>query len=328
MGYRVLCLTDHSRHTEHNSLYSLCRSMLADDRVTSLLVASRGFDRNAPFFSNMSSTKVMAAPIGSDFKYRDDDVLFKRDWKEVEIDDFDLILCRFPFPIKPGFLEYLAECTDEKKIINRPSGILETSNKAFLFNFTSFCPPMQLCRSIEDILAFARIFPIVLKPLMSYGGQGVVKVENGLVNPGKEALPLEQYIRNSDIEFPILAMKFLKRVTEGDKRIVVANKKIITTTLRYPPEGSWLCNVAQGGRAELTEPTDWEVRMVREISPVLLKKGIAVYGMDTLLNDDGKRVLSELNTLSIGGIYPSEKQSKIPFSKMVSEGILNYFAGL
>ena len=59
-----------------------------------------------------------------------------------------------------------------------------------------------------------------------------------------------------------------------------------------------------------------------------LDKGIVVYGMDTLVGDDGQRVLSEINTLSIGGIYPAELTSKIPLSNRVADGILEYFTQL
>ena len=86
--------------------------------------------------------------------------------------------------------------------------------------------------------------------------------------------------------------------------------------------------MAQGGRGELSEVSPEELEMIQEISPQLLAQGIVVFGMDTLVGDDGKRQLSEINTLSIGGIYPSEIQSNLPYSKMVSEGILDYFTAL
>lgn len=328
MGLKVLCLTDHSGHSASNSVYSLLRAVLAEDRVDVLDVASRGHDANAPFFRDKSTSRVWAAPVMPDFEFQDSDALYLRDRREVEVDDYDLILIRFPFPVVDGFFEFLQTVADDRKYVNRPSGIVKTSSKSYLFNFTRFCPPMQLCHSVEDVLAFSRVFPVVLKPLMSYGGKGIVKVKDGIVNPATDSIPVEEFLDSGSTEWPILAMKFLTNVDQGDRRTVVSNGKIITSTIRYPAEGQWLCNVAQGGRAEMSELAPEEEEMIEAISPVLLEQGIVVYGMDTLVGDDGKRQLSEINTLSIGGIYPSEIQSKIPYSKMVSEGILDYFTAL
>lgn len=328
MGLKIICLTDHKVHSDNNSVYSLCRSFLTSERVDSLDVASRGFSENDGLFKSMEGTEVMAAPVLEDFYYSESDALFKRDWRRVELNDYDLILVRFPYPVAPGLFEFLAEKIDERKFVNRPTGILETGSKAFLFHFSEFCPAMQICRSEEDITAFSRVFPVVLKPLRSYGGKGVVKVDRGLVNPGKEATPLKEYLEQEDVDLPILAMKYLENVTQGDRRTVVANGRVITSSTRFPAKGNWLCNVAQGGHSQMTDPSEEELEMIKVISPVLLEKGIVVYGMDTLVGDDGKRRLSEINTLSIGGIYPAEKESKIPYSKMVSDAILDYFTSL
>lgn len=42
--------------------------------------------------------------------------------------------------------------------------------------------------------------------------------------------------------------------------------------------------------------------MARELFKVLLFKGIVMFGMDILVNDEGLWVLLEVNILSIGGI--------------------------
>lgn len=325
MGLKVLCLTDHSVHSPHNSVYALCRGMLSDERVTQLDVASRGFEENSAFFNHQTSAEVWVSEVTKDFSFEKGEAQYKLNWMVKSVDDYDMIFIRFPYPVSDGFFDYLQKIAPDNKYVNRPSGITETSTKAFLFNFTEFCPPMQLCRSIDDIVAFSRVFPVVLKPLTSYGGRGVVKVKDGIVNPATDRLSLDEYFGSDHDQLPILAMKFLKNVTEGDRRTVVANGKVITSTTRFPAKGQWLCNVSQGGRGELSNPSAEELEMIEVLAPALLKKGVVVFGMDTLVGDDGKRKLSEINTLSIGGIYPSEIQSKIPYSKMVSQAILDYF---
>ncbi len=66
--------------------------------------------------------------------------------------------------------------------------------------------------------------------------------------------------------------------------------------------------------------------MIELIGPALKAEGILIFGADTLVNDDGKRVLSEVNTLSIGGFPPTQAQSGRPVVAQTIEKIVNYVA--
>ena len=52
--------------------------------------------------------------------------------------------------------------------------------------------------------------------------------------------------------------------------------------------------------------------------------GIIKYGFDTLVNDEGKRVLSEINTMSIGGLAPLEELSGKPVVRQAAQTIWQY----
>lgn len=327
-GIKVLVLTDHSVHSPANSVYSLSTAMLKSEIVSSVDVASRGLACNDVFFEKMKADTIWAAPIQDDFKFRRTDELYRRGLRQVEPNSYDLILIRFPYPVVDGFFDFMSNALDENKIINRPSGILETSTKAFLLNFPEWTPPCRLLHDAESVKLMADEMVMVLKPLRNYGGKGIVRIVNNTAEDGNSILPLDEFLQNSNMEYPVLGMKYLKNVGLGDKRIVVANGEIITSSLRVPKEGGWLCNVAQGGSSTASEPDEREVKMVEAISPVLKERGIVVFGMDTLVDDEGQRVLSEINTLSIGGIYPAELESNIRLSDKVADGILKYFANL
>ncbi|MEL7221577.1 MAG: hypothetical protein AAGJ93_09680, partial [Bacteroidota bacterium] len=58
--------------------------------------------------------------------------------------------------------------------------------------------------------------------------------------------------------------------------------------------------------------------------PRLQEAGVLIYGVDTLMGDDGKRVLSEINTLSIGGFPQAEAQSGRPIISQTIELLFNY----
>ena len=133
---------------------------------------------------------------------------------------------------------------------------------------------------MNDINAtFDKMGTIVLKPFLEYGGKGLVKYDGKSISNGTKKWDLEEWFseRNDEGEFPMLAMKFLKRVYEGDKRIIVANGHFIGASLRKPAEGSWLCNVAQGGEAGITELTLEERQMTVDLTHVLSEKGITLF---------------------------------------------------
>jgi len=187
---------------------------------------------------------------------------------------------------------------------------------------------MKLCTSVQDIVEFNQRFPIVLKPLHEYGGKGIVKIDNGVVYDGSKEMSLDDYLESlTGTNFQLLGMKYLTRVTEGDKRVVVISGTILGAMLRMPAVNSWLCNVSMGGSAVdyFVDVTDEEREMVRHLDVILSGLGIVLYGIDTLLGDDGKRKLSEINVTSFGGGLPKiDLTTNRSVLKEAAEYIWNY----
>jgi glutathione synthase len=324
---KFLVLTDHSGHSKENSVYALMKKLAAQPQVETVMIASRGFEANDAFFDACATDKVYAIPVTENFGFDATKQQFSTTEHQVSIKDFDAILMRLPRPVSEAFLNFVAELGKDKVIINHPNGITKTSTKAFLLNFPSVCPDMKLCHSIEEILDFAAKFPIVLKPLKEYGGKGLLKINGTELNDGEANFDTATYLRKQKeyIETEgYLAMKFLKNVSKGDKRILVVNGKILAASLRLPAEDSWLCNVAQGGTSTPSEVDADEIKIIEIITPKLLAAGILIFGADTLVNDDGKRILSEVNTLSIGGFPQAEKQTGKPILQQTIDEIINY----
>lgn len=325
--YKILVLTDHSGHSQHNSLYALMNTLAVHPQCKILYVASRGNKANDAFFQDQASTALEAKKIIADFQFDATGRQFLDEQDQVNITDFDVIMMRLPRPITDDFLRHLNQIDEGLIFINNPQGIIETSTKAFLLNFPSVCPPMELCKTKEAVIAFAQKNKMVLKPLKEYGGKGIVKIENGIVTDGDDTLTLERYLNKIEktlTEDGYLAMQFLENVSQGDKRILVVNGEILASSLRLPAEGSWLCNVAQGGTSVSSEVTTEEEEMIQKITPLLLEKGIVVFGADTLVDDNDKRVLSEVNTLSIGGFPQAAVQTGKPVVEMAINNIIDY----
>lgn len=325
---RVLVLTDHRSHSDSNSLYALCSELRQQPSIAAVHVASRGNAANDGFFYHFASTRLSAWPIEGEMQFGQGAYRFFQETVLADLNDYDWIWLRLPFPIPAGFFSFLTEAAGgESRIFNRPSGIEETSNKAFITQFLELSPDTQLCYNLDDVLRLQAQFPIVLKPLRSYGGQGIVKVHQERVFENRKAFDLKNYEAKLAKGFEdggYLGMRFLKNVRKGDKRVVVVNGHILGAVLRLPPRGSWLCNAAQGGRAMIAAPDEREQWMAERLSEVLLPKGIAMFGMDTLVNDDNQRVLSEVNTLSIGGIKPMADLSGQPLVQLAAHWLTEY----
>lgn len=150
---------------------------------------------------------------------------------------------------------------------------------------------------------------IVLKQPSNMGGHGVYRVfrdhgalmvevpelkntNRGDATPG--IYPLEDF----PFPGPLLAMEWLDP-SKGDMRAVVAFGQCVGAYKRMPPEDSWLCNHAQGGRIE---PVDLRRDLSRAdrqrlnaVARGLHQLGINHASVDLLANHRGERMLSEVN---------------------------------
>lgn len=308
-----LVLTDHSGHSDQNSVYSLITTLVGDRRCAGVDIASRGNPANASFFLG-GGARVQGSSVKQSLQYRTDGRQFLENTRSLDPEDYDVVWLRLPHPVDPRFFRYLRGLGPQPNplIVNDPDGIEHTSTKAFLLDFPELTPPTRLVSDREQIAEAAARHPIVLKPLREYGGKGIVRVDS------PDAIP------DLDLKEPYLAMKFLKNVNQGDKRILVVNGTILAASLRLPAPGGWLCNVAQGGRSIASGVEPEERAIVKDLAPALRRHNICFAGVDTLVGDDGKRVLSEINTLSIGGFPQAEKQTARPVLQQTIDQLFSY----
>lgn len=328
-----LILTDQSGHSDQNSLYALTRKLVADERTQSVFVVSREDGRNADFFAGNLAAPLFGIVAQDDFRFAVAAQQFAVSQAQMTYTEADVVWLRLPPPADRNFFAALtsfapASAPKAKPVlINHPDGIFETGSKAFLCHFPEFTAAVRRVQSTLEVQSFADQHPIVLKPLEEYGGRGLVRIMNATAEVAGETFPLAEWLKTAakDIEAGhYLAMKYLKNVSEGDKRILVVNGKILGASLRIPAPGQWLCNVSQGGTSVPADVTPEETAMIAAVAPVLLKKGVVIFGADTLTDDDGKRVLSELNTNSIGGFPQAEAQTGRPILQQTINEIYNY----
>jgi glutathione synthase len=323
MDFDILILTDHKRHTSENSVYALAAELATHDHVHTVDIASRGQEENTFFFAGNVDSVLSVIPGMPGLTFEKAKELFASSSTEAELADYDFILLRLPPPAPEMLFNALMEQVPADHLINAPGGILHTSSKAFLTRFADLCPPMRLVRDQRDVLEFLSVHPLVLKPLHGYGGNGIFKITAGHAedSTGASGTHAEFF---SMWQPPYLAMQFLDRVSEGDKRTIVVNGHILGSAIRVPASGQWVCNVAQGGVSGHAIADEDEHRIATALSNELGKFGIVMFGFDTLVGNDGKRVLSEVNTMSIGGLKQIRNPDDQPILGAVVHHLLSH----
>ena len=311
---KILMLTDHSSHTAYDSVYALPKAMASYSSDFEVYVASRAIS-NEHF--SCKSRMIHYCQVDSAFCFEKRDQYFnKNNMSEANLSWFDVIFFRIDRPVPDEYLNYCREIAPVAKYINSPEGLIKTSSKQYLENFRSICPEFIIAHSLEEIRRFSERFEIVLKPLGGYGGDGLIRIKSVdeiyVGSEAKNGADARQYLNNMpDESYPIMAMKYLNRVGEGDKRILVVAGVCLGAVLRVPKEGSWLCNLAQGATSSPATLTEEELSIVSQVNSLLAKEGINVYGIDTLVDDNGKRMMSEINTTNVGGFVQLQQTSSV-----------------
>lgn len=100
---------------------------------------------------------------------------------------------------------------------------------------------------------------------------------------------------------PLQFVRYLKRVSEGDKRIVVVDGEIYGAYVRRSKSGHWVNNVSGDGECVLSEISPLERAAIEKTVPFYRDRGLMTLGYDFLMDDDGNWVISEINAGNIGG---------------------------
>ncbi len=211
-------------------------------------------------------------------------------------DDIDVVLMRQDPPFDIAYitathlLERLAGTT---LVVNDPVAVRNAPEKLFVLDYADLMPETLITRSLEDALAFrATHGSVVLKPLHGNAGAAVFKLGADDGN-----LPALVELFGDVWAEPFMVQRFLPRVSDGDKRIVLVDGVAVGALNRIPRTGEIRSNLAVGGRAAATTLTEREQEICVRLGPTLKARGLLFVGIDVI---DG--LLTEINVTSPTGI--------------------------
>nr|WP_137678440.1 glutathione synthase [Parerythrobacter lutipelagi] len=211
--------------------------------------------------------------------------------------DIDVILMRQDPPFGLGYISaalLLDRLKGHTLVVNDPREVVNAPEKMFVLDYAQFMPPTLVARKLEDIRAFhAKYGAVVVKPLHGNGGKAIFRIEADGTN-----LSALSEVFNQTWPEPHMVQPFLPEVAEGDKRIVLVDGEVSGAINRFPGEGEFRSNLAQGGYAEAAELTAREEEICAAMGPELKKRGLVFVGIDVI----GGKWLTEINVTSPTGI--------------------------
>ena len=241
---------------------------------------------------------------------------------ECKLGEFDVILMRKdpPFDMEYVVATYVLQRAEDHGVVvvNRPQGLRDANEKAFMAWFPECSPPTMITRSLDEMQAFINEHDkIVVKPLDMMGGRSVFVTDT---NDGNHNVILESITKWGTSY--AMAQKYLPEiVSSGDRRIILIDGEPIPLSLvRIPSPGDHRGNMDAGARTEIHPLTHREKWICQQIGPLLQEMGLLFTGIDVIGD-----FMTELNVTSPTGIRELERGSDIPITKQMFDAIAARF---
>ena len=219
----------------------------------------------------------------------------------TDLGEADVVLLRQDPPFDLAYItstHLLESIHPATLVVNDPASVRNAPEKLFVLEYPQLMPPTLVSRDRDAIEAFrAEHGDVVMKPLYGNGGAAVFKVSPKDPNFGSLFDLFTVTFRE-----PWVIQRFLPKVSEGDKRIILVDGEAMGAVNRVPAENDIRSNMVRGGAARPTDLTARELEICRTIGPELKQRGLIFVGIDVI---DG--YLTEINVTSPTGLRAIKK---------------------
>jgi len=237
---------------------------------------------------------------------------------------FDAIIMRSEPPLDTIALNFLDSVREDVFIMNDIHGLRIACNKLYIASFDDrnkdFIPSTHVSKVpeyLEDVLRHSNSDKMILKPLDSYGGKGVIIVEKKAMQSFRSLI--EFYI-NSGGGYGnyVILQEYVEGAEFGDVRILLLNGEPIGAMRRIPDKNDIRSNIHAGGTVAKHTLTKEEKELCKHIGAKLVRDGLYFVGIDVI---NGK--LIEVNVLSPGGITRINNLNKVKLQKQIIDFVEN-----
>lgn len=245
---------------------------------------------------SLSNGKVVATAEPITVRDEDGDHVTMGEPSRIDLSTVDVVLLRQDPPFDMAYItttHLLERIHPETLVVNDPGQVRNAPEKIFVTEFPRLMPPTLISRDRAEIEAFrAEHGEVVMKPLYGNGGAAVFKVSREDPNFGSLYDLFSVTFRE-----PWVIQRFLPKITEGDKRIILIDGVAAGAINRVPAANDIRSNMVRGGAAKPTDLSAREREICETIGPALKRMGQIFVGIDVI---DGN--LTEINVTSPTGL--------------------------
>ncbi len=236
--------------------------------------------------------------------------------KTVKLNTCDIILVRQDPPFDMQYItatHILEKLPPSCLVLNNPNSIRNCPEKILVMNFYHLMPPTLISREYNKIKSFLKKYKkIVLKPLFGNGGKDVFFLTEKDPNIN---IIINNLLLNRE---HIIAQKFIRKVKDGDKRVLLINGRPVGCVNRIPQENEIRANLHIGGLPKKTKLSKKDFFICNEISQTLKSKGLFFTGIDII---DG--YLTEINVTSPTCIREINRLNRTNIAKLFWDEVKN-----
>ena len=249
---------------------------------------------------------------GSYFKIINQGKKFFKKQKKISINlnQVHCVLIRQDPPFNMEYITatYFLEMLNQKVlVVNNPTEIRNNPEKLSMFNFKNLIPDTLVSEDLNEIQNFIKKYKFtIFKPLYGNGGEGIEKVTKGSL---KNTTIIQRMIKK--YKGAIIAQKFIKEISQGDRRIILIDGEYVGSVARIPKKGSIKANFHAGGSAQRSGLVFKDRKICSKLIPYLKKKGLFFTGIDAIGN-----YLTEINVTSPTGMQEINRLNNIRLEKI------------
>ena len=216
--------------------------------------------------------------------------------ERIDLSEADVVLMRQDPPFDMAYItatHMLEKIHPQTLVVNNPAEVRNAPEKLFVLDFPDLMPPTLISRDKAEIEEFRREHgTVAMKPLHGHGGAAVFRVSETDPNFGSMFDLFSVTFREAWV-----VQRFLEKITEGDKRIILVDGEPMGAINRVPALNDIRSNMVRGGAARPSDLTEREREICATIGPELRRRGLILVGIDVI---DGH--LTEINVTSPTGI--------------------------
>jgi len=296
------------------------------ERSGDIVLVSVESEENEGFFVK-EEDMLYGVPFGKNIDHKNPAETFRSEnLKKYSVSEFTTIFLR----IERSFdynLETLKYRFPKIHIVEDPLWANYYHNKRHLLDlqkelgYPDWMPQMDLVENFETFNTLQEKYQeFVLKPTKGSGGRAVLSFEKDsggarIMRNGDQTLPFEdgiQMINQILFNRDVYLIQELLDISQSDSRCAVINGEIVTSFKRTPKGKHYLANVGKGGTISMAEPDADELQIVETLIPMFADKGIHMFGIDTMVDFNGKRKLTEINVSNTAGFSYAERLTGEP----------------